>query len=95
MAAARRGDVTPASGAVGRASERGPDPKRRTVGPAQAQRSWMPEEVPSISGRGPRGEGGGGGEGKNGVGASAVLQAENPVNPGAPGFERRLRGLSA
>lgn len=66
--------------------------------PAQAQRSWMPEEVPSISGRGPRGEGGGGGgvgRGKNGVGASAVLEAANPVNPGVPGSERRLRGLGA
>lgn len=57
----------------------------------------MPEEVPSISGRGPRGEGGGGGGwgGEERGWSKRSLEAANPVNPGVPGSERRLRGLGA
>lgn len=95
MAAARRGDVTPASGSRGEGVGAGPGPRAAHRGAhAQAQRSWTPEEVPSISGRGPP-AGRAAGEGKNGVGASAVLEAPNQVNPGAPGSERCLRELGA
>lgn len=86
-------------GAAGRASERGPDPKRRTVGPgAGAAELVAGGSALDFGAWSSRGEGGGGegwGGGKNGVGASAVLEAANPANPGAPASERRLRGLGA
>lgn len=84
-------------GAAGRASERGPDPKRRTVGPgAGAAELVAGGSAFDFGAWSSRGEGGGGeGGGINGVGASAVLEAANPANPGAPASERRLRGLGA
>lgn len=83
-------------GAAGRASERGPGPERRTVGPRR-RRSGAGCRRKRLRFRGvvlPRGRAAGG-KGRNGVGASAVLEAANPVNPGALGSERRLRGLRA
>lgn len=83
MAAARRGDVTPASGSRGEGDGVGPGPGAAHRGAqAQAQRSRLPEEVPSLSGRGPP-VGRAAGEGKDGAGASAVLEAADRVNPGA------------
>lgn len=54
MAAARRGDVTPASGSRGEGDGVGPGPRAAHCGAqAQAQRSWLPKEVASLLGRGP------------------------------------------
>lgn len=90
MAAARRGDVTPASGSRGEGDGVGPGPRAAHRGArAQAQPSWLPKEVASLLGRGPP-AGRAAGEGKKRVGASAVL-----VNPGALGCAERLRGLGA
>lgn len=83
MAAARRGDVTPASGSRGEGDGVGPGPgAAHRAAQAQAQRSGPPEEVPSLSGRGPP-AGRAAGEGKHRAGASAVLEAANGVNHGA------------
>lgn len=83
MAAARRGDVTPASGSRGEGDGVGPGPRAAHRGvQAQAQQSWLPKEVALLLGRGPP-SGREAGEGKKRVGASAVL-----VNRGAPRLRR-------
>lgn len=95
MAAARRGDVTPASGSRGEGDGVGPGPRAAHRGAqAHAQRSWLPKEVASLLGRGPP-AGRVTGEGKERVGASAVLEVAYPGIPGAPGSAGRLRRLGA